>query len=184
MARAGKDNELAGELKKHDVVAIGWDAIGNLSDVTSRSKIKDRYTEAYPDHSNYLRGQAAGQLYRFALAIEEDDFVLTYLKAERLYRVGRIDGPYSYRPEIFDSYPHIRPVDWLATIPRVTISLRLPETHWEARSPSFRSTITSTRSRPFCPAIFQLRKKSKKKKKRLLHSLKRFNPRPTNLSVI
>jgi hypothetical protein len=33
MARAGNENELAGELVQHNVVAVGWNAVGDLSDL-------------------------------------------------------------------------------------------------------------------------------------------------------
>jgi restriction system protein len=118
MARAGNDNELAGELVQHNVVAVGWNAVGDLSDLSSRQAIKKRYAEAHPDQSKYRRAQNAGQLFRFAHKISEGDFVLTYLKAERQYRVGRVTGPYAHRPELFDHYPHVRPVDWLGLISR------------------------------------------------------------------
>ena len=118
MARAGNENELAGELRKHDVVAVGWDAVGDLSDVTTRSAVKQRYAEAHPDHSKNRRAQNSGQLYRFSHVMETGDLVLTYLKAEREYRVGRISDAYEFRPDLFEDYPHVRPVEWIDTIPR------------------------------------------------------------------
>lgn len=122
MARAGNDNELAGELEQRNVVAIGWSAVGDLSDLTTRSAVKGRYAEAHPDHSKRRRAQSAGQLYRFAHIIEQGDLVLTYLKAERIYRAGRVDGAYQYRPDIFEDYPHVRAVQWVGTIPRDDLS--------------------------------------------------------------
>lgn len=118
MVRAGNNNELAGQLVDHNVVAIGWKELGDVSDLTTRAAVKSRYREVYPDHSKYRRGQGAGQVYRFAQVIDEDDLVLTYLKAERTYRVGHIAGPYEHQPNLYKNYPHVRPVEWLDTIPR------------------------------------------------------------------
>jgi len=124
MARAGNDNELAGELVKNNVAAIGWQKMGDLSGAHTRAAVKERYTEAYPEASTYRRGANAGQLHRFANEIDEGDYVLTYLKSSRTYRVGRISGSYKYQPDTFEDYPHARPVDWIGTIARDDFSTR------------------------------------------------------------
>lgn len=119
MVRAGNDNELADVVSERDLVAIGWPEVGDLSGLRTREAIKERYREAYPDHSERRLANSAGQLLRFACEISENDYVLTYVKASREMLIGRIIGPYEYRKDpILDHYPHIRRVEWLTRISR------------------------------------------------------------------
>lgn len=123
MVRAGNDNELAGKLFDRGTTAIGWAALGDLTSKTSRKQVKSRYADAYPDDSKHRKGVNAGQVYRFAHVMSEGDLVVTYLKASRTYRVGRVTGSYAHRPDLFEHYPHTRPVDWLGTIDRDDLSV-------------------------------------------------------------
>ncbi len=122
MVRAGNDNELAPFVEKEKVVAIGWGAMGDLSDLKTREQFKERYKEIYPDHSNRRVNPNTGQVYRFACAIQEGDYALTYIKDSREVLIGLVKGPYEYKPDIFDNisqdYPHIRQVEWLKRISR------------------------------------------------------------------
>jgi len=122
MVRAGNDNELAEEIGEQRVVAIGWDRIGDLSECATRTEVKEQYASAYPDHSKHRRSINAGQLYRFAHEISENNYVLSYVKADREYLVGQINGEYDHRPDLFEAYPHIRPVDWIDRVSRDAFS--------------------------------------------------------------
>ncbi len=113
MVRAGNDNELADIVEAKELVAIGWPEMGDLSDLKTRDAIKARYTEVYPDHASGRVPVNAGQLYRFAREIAEQDYVLTYLKASREFLIGRISGPYRYLADpLLAYYPHVRSVVW------------------------------------------------------------------------
>lgn len=39
-----------------------------------------------------------------------------------MVNIGVIGGPYSYKPELHSEYPHIRPVNWLKSLPLTTFS--------------------------------------------------------------
>lgn len=123
MVRAGNENELAGKLEQHDVVAIGWKELGDVSGLTTRAAVKERYAESRPEESKRRRSQNAGQVYRFAQVIEEGDLVLTYRKSSRTYQVGIVTGPYAYRPDLFEHYPQVRPVEWKGVIERDDLSV-------------------------------------------------------------
>lgn len=60
----------------------------------------------------------AGQLYRFVHEVQIGDLVAYPAKSDRLVHIGRIDGPYAYRPDVNPSYPHQRTVKWLKAAPR------------------------------------------------------------------
>jgi len=122
MVRAGNDNELAEEIGEKRVVAIGWDKIGSLSQYATRSEVKEQYASTYPDHSKHRRSINAGQLYRFVHEISEGDYVLSYVKADREYLVGQVNGGYDHRPDLFEAYPHTRSVDWIDRVSRDAFS--------------------------------------------------------------
>ncbi|NKS98633.1 hypothetical protein GS498_19025 [Rhodococcus hoagii] len=48
--------------------------------------------------------------------MSDGDIVVSPNRSDRTVRIGRICGPYEYRPE--NSYKHWRPVEWL--IPRIS----------------------------------------------------------------
>ena len=122
MIRAGNDNELASHLEKANVVAIGWEAMGDLSGLNTRELFKAKYIEAYPNHSLGRINVNAGQVYRFVRDIKESDYALTYLKDSREVLIGQVTGPYEYKPDLFDDlsqeYPQTRPVQWLKQVSR------------------------------------------------------------------
>lgn len=116
MVRAGNSNEIIEEVQEKSIVAIGWSKIGDLSGLDTRSSIKERYDEVYPERKEGRLNVDAGQLHRFVNVMEEGDIVLTYNKSAREYLIGRITSEYKYRPELFAErrydYPHIREVEW------------------------------------------------------------------------
>jgi predicted Mrr-cat superfamily restriction endonuclease len=63
---------------KGGYVAIGWLENNDLSHVKTREEIYPLYRAAYPDDkSNVVIGQQVGQIARFLLEIQTDDYVIT-----------------------------------------------------------------------------------------------------------
>lgn len=119
MVRAGNDNELADIVQEEDVVAIGWDNMGDVSDLETRKEFKQRYREVYPEDSSSRVAVNAGQIYRFVKDVQEGDYVLTYIKASREVLIGMIEGPYEYHADAYlDHYPHVRQAQWLRKVSR------------------------------------------------------------------
>jgi restriction system protein len=119
MVRAGDDNELAGIVEGEGVVAIGWMEMGDVSGLHSRQEFKERYRQAFPDHSEGRLAVNAGQVYRFVRKIRKGDYALTYIKSTREVLIGLIDGGYEYRDDPYlDKYPHLRRVQWMAKVSR------------------------------------------------------------------
>ena len=128
MVRAGNQNELIELFIDNSLIAIGWKGLGELSEFPSREEVKDRYREVYPEHSKSRIAVNAGQLYRFAHVMEEDDRILTYDKSSRTYHYGQITGSYRFDPGDSEDYPHIRPVDWQGEISRDEFSTPVKNT--------------------------------------------------------
>lgn len=119
MVRAGNDNELAPLVEEKNAVAIGWNAMGDVSALKTREAFKERYREVFPEHSDDRTNVNAGQIFRFSCRIEQGHYVLTYIKDSREIVIGTANGSYTYDPERFSSdYPHVRPVVWIKRVSR------------------------------------------------------------------
>lgn len=67
-----------------------------------------------------VRGYA-GQLWTFANVPTGTLVVTNPLQAGRVrYLCGRLTTPYGYRPDLFPEHPHVRGVDWVASLPAGT----------------------------------------------------------------
>jgi restriction system protein len=69
MVRAGNDNELVEEFESRSLVAVGWEELGDVSDVRSYEVMKARFnsTDEYSEHNSRRIAQNAGQVNRFAI---------------------------------------------------------------------------------------------------------------------
>lgn len=119
MVRAGDDNELASVVEEKNAVAIGWREVGDVSDLHSRDEFKERYRQAFPEHSAGRVAVNAGQIYRFVREIQEGDYALTYIKSTREVLIGLVEGSYRYLEDaLLEKYPHVHQVKWLAKVSR------------------------------------------------------------------
>ncbi len=133
MVRSGNDNILASQVEAKGAVAIGWAAIGNLSQLETREQFKKRYQEAFPEDSEGRIPVNAGQIYRFAKEIHPSDYVMTYIKDSREIVIGIVEGEYEFKSNVFgEEYPHVRRVKWIKRVSR------------DIFSPEARNTLGST----------------------------------------
>ena len=125
----GDDGSIWDDMHRDGYVAVGWEAIGDLSgpveDAARREQITPLINEIKPrlaDHySQWMTSgvitRKAGEIARFAVGIAPDDIVLA-VKGFGALGVGRIAGPYQYTPNVApEGAPHRRAVEWLATEP-------------------------------------------------------------------
>ena len=114
VVRAGVNNEIASEVKKASVVAIGWRQMGNLVQLSNREDFKNCYRSKYPEDSGVKVGMGAGQVYRFVKEIQTGDIVLTPIVVSREVLIGEVVGSYVFDPKVIsEHYPNIRKVKWL-----------------------------------------------------------------------
>ncbi|MBN9519476.1 AAA family ATPase [bacterium] len=101
-------------MKDGGLVAVGWPAVGDLSDVEatkeSRERVQQRLTSNYPN-TPQATGRAVTQIVNFVATMEEGDYVLPS-DGGTVIGVGRVTGPYTYDPA--SDFPHRRPVTWLS----------------------------------------------------------------------
>ncbi len=111
MVRAGNNNELIDLVESKEAVAIGWNAMGDVSGLKTRAEFKEKYQEIYPEDSFYRAAVNTGQIYRFAKEIKEEDYILTFDKGSREILIGLAKGEYEYNPVIFGEVGEDHPAD-------------------------------------------------------------------------
>ena len=122
MVRAGSGGLLFDSFMENNLVAIGWNELGDLERFEDRAQLTDKLQEVWPDYHPQKATMAAGCLYRLRTEIAENHYVLTYAPARRKYAIGRVTGPYKFDQSLAERYEdyffHTRPVEWLGEINR------------------------------------------------------------------
>ena len=120
LARAGRNGEDEDLALENDFAIIGFRDIPSLEGAKDYDAVAERVNEALPDHKPRARGNFAGQLWAFSVAMENGDLVVLPRKLTSQVAIGRVTGPYEHR-EVNAEPRHVRPVKWLKTdIPRAT----------------------------------------------------------------
>ena len=117
---AGKTGDAEAQFEKKNVVAIGWEKMGDLSPFKTREDFKKRYEEVYPDVKPGAIPVSAGQLFRFVREMKVGDVVIFPLKRTAEIWLGRVIGDYTY--DASESYPNLHRVEWLKKFPRTKFS--------------------------------------------------------------
>ena len=110
---------------------IGWQELGDLSDIKDREGVDRRYRQVNPDRERGPgSGQDVGVISRFLHEIDQDDWVVTPEPVSRWLRVGQVSGSYYYAEPDPDGcrYAHRRAASWERTrIDRWSLSGRLQD---------------------------------------------------------
>lgn len=116
---AGKTGDAHSLFMEHNVVALGWSDIADLSRIKpDRETFKEVVSRAYPNKKAGAIPNTAGQLYRFVHEMQTGHLVVYASKEDRQVHIGRVEGGYKYDPNTEKGYPHVRPVKWLKSFPR------------------------------------------------------------------
>ena len=118
LARAGSNGEDEDLALENNLAIIDFRSIPSLEGLEDYDTVAQHVSEAMPDDKPRRRGNFAGQLWAFAVRMQEGDLVVMPRKLTSQIAVGRVTGPYEFAA--VNSEPrHTRPVDWLRTdIPR------------------------------------------------------------------
>lgn len=116
---AGRTGDAENLFFKKNVIAIGWEPMGDLSKLKSnRDAFKKVAVGAYPNKKPSAIPNIAGQPFRFVHEMKVDDIVIYPSKKERKVYIGKIKGDYVYDQSFEKSYPHRRSVQWIKSFPR------------------------------------------------------------------
>jgi len=120
---AGKYGDADSLFFKHNVVALGWDKLGDLSKLPpERESFKQEVLQAYPKIKPGAVAVNAGQLYRFIHEMKKEDLIAYPSKRDRMIHIGRIVGDYEFNNSNEPKYPHQRAVKWLKKAPRTNFT--------------------------------------------------------------
>jgi restriction system protein len=120
----GEANKYAGYAYENNLVAIGWNELGqDLNEFRTLNKkeffksIIPLLEEAYEINTK-SNAMIAGQLFRFSSLMEIGDIVLVPKTKEGKILIGSIEGSYCYQKELKDEfkYHHRREVKWIKSV--------------------------------------------------------------------
>ncbi len=120
----GEANKYAGYAYENNLVAIGWNELGqDLNEFRTLNKkeffksIIPLLEEAYEINTK-SNSMIAGQLFRFSSLMEIGDIVLVPKTKEGKLLIGSIEGSYCYQKELRDEfkYHHRREVKWIKSV--------------------------------------------------------------------
>jgi restriction system protein len=118
LVRAGRHGEQEQYSQEHNLVSIGWSELEFDLSAKTREELKKALEEKHPGKQKNAIANHAGQIWAFVRKIDQGDLVVLPLKLQAAIAVGRIAGRYEYRTDLSPSIRHIRPVQWIATLPR------------------------------------------------------------------
>jgi restriction system protein len=122
LVRAGRHGEREQFDLENGCAVVGWGALGDLSGIGSREDMIEALRSAYPDFSEKRLSNHAAQLWAFVSRIEEGDIVVLPLKSTPTLALGRVKGPYVFKPDGPEDARHSRAVDWVRTdVPRAAV---------------------------------------------------------------
>ena len=119
LVRAGRFGENESLALEQGLSVIGWDELPDLAAIQSRDEVESLLREAYPDAGDGRIRNFTTQIWAFRGRIELGDLVVLPLKTQSAIAIGKIAGPYAYRPDFPIGARHVRSTEWIKTdIPR------------------------------------------------------------------
>lgn len=119
LVRAGKYGEREDLALEQGLAVIGFMEISDLSGVKSQEELRTLFAETYPEEKRNTIRTWAAQLWMFLSRMQVGDLVTMPLKKRSAIAIGKIKGPYQFRPDLPEDAQHTRPVQWLKTdVPR------------------------------------------------------------------
>ncbi|WP_236633543.1 restriction endonuclease [Exiguobacterium sp. SH4S7] len=107
LVRAGRTGHQENAALEHNLVAIGWEDLGDLTDIEDRDELIELYEETYLEDKARAISNMANQIWRFAKEIQIGDYVVLPLKTEPVIAIGQVTGPYEFNTKITDEVRHI-----------------------------------------------------------------------------
>jgi len=122
LVRAGRTGHQEEVAIDNNLVAIGWEELGDISSVADKESLLSLYNQIYPGEKPRAVSNKANQIWRFAKEIKIGDYVVLPLKTEPVIAIGQVTGEYEFNSTISDEVRHIRRVKWLTTdMPRTRL---------------------------------------------------------------
>jgi restriction system protein len=113
--RTGRYGEHEQKFLKDNRIYLTWDEFADTdpTKVKHFDEIKDILRQAHPDDSERRRGNHAGQVWGFVLAMKPGDWVVMPLRSKPAIAIGEITNEYVYDPTAEPLYRCWRGIKWL-----------------------------------------------------------------------
>lgn len=109
------NDALTTELLEGSFVSIGWDELGDLTEIAGgRDGLKSALEVSDPDAKKQAIANWAGVLLRFRDEMHVGDVIVAPYKPDSTINIGRIAGPYEHHPEV-PEHRNRRKVEWIQT---------------------------------------------------------------------
>ena len=113
MVRAGGHGEHEDLALEQSLAVIGFDRMSDLSPVGSRQEMEELAKQVFAGEKPDRALNWARQLWAFRGRIKEGDLAVLPLKRRAAIAIGKVTGPYQYRPDLPSGARHTRKVEWL-----------------------------------------------------------------------
>lgn len=108
-----KDNTALSDENPH--ICIGWSKLGDLSSITTKDELIQKFENTYPDKNKRSKSQDVGQIWRFINNAQIGDYVV--LGEPSKFHIGRITSDYYYDVNNIEGqdndYVNNHKVEWL-----------------------------------------------------------------------
>ena len=117
MVRAGRGGMYIEDFEK-GYIAIGWSALGDLTQYPSNDSLRQKYLEIYGNEKPSATANAIAMILKFRDRITSGDHIVSYNPETREYLLGVDQGKYLYQSKIVGDFDHLRKVEWLGKVSR------------------------------------------------------------------
>ena len=111
---AGENGSLWDDFVAQNIIATGWEGLGDLSAYLTQDEITEKLGEQYADGRRPTNDSLC--CYQFSHDIKIGDIVIAKTGRKRVLGAGIVESDYIYDPSRAE-YKHIRKVKWLKTEP-------------------------------------------------------------------
>ncbi|MED4061107.1 restriction endonuclease [Priestia megaterium] len=123
LVRAGRYGDQEQAALDNDIVTIGWNELGNISNYESKESFITFFETTYPNQKPKAITNKANQVWRFKNEIEIGDLVVLPLKQEPCIAVGEVISDYEFTENLGPDIIHTRRVIWFTKdMPRTNLN--------------------------------------------------------------
>lgn len=112
MMAPGENGKFWNECLEKSIISLGWDEMGDLSELSDQYTLKEKYLEFFKPEKNPVMNVKA--LFEFAHKIKKGDLIYVKQGRSKWFGYGKVLSDYLFddtRPE----HKHYRKVEWLKT---------------------------------------------------------------------
>ncbi|MFP3667768.1 restriction endonuclease [Priestia sp. SIMBA_032] len=123
LVRAGRYGSQEQAALDNDIVTIGWNDLGDISNYQDKEDFFAFFETTYPNEKPKAIMNKANQVWRFKNEIEIGDLVVLPLKQEPSIAVGEIISDYEFTETLGPDIIHTRRVKWITKdMPRTNLN--------------------------------------------------------------